>query len=642
MLPCRYGLRSIALFVIKSRQTSNRIRCRQVVAEMVATFLMVFVTCGCAAVGSNEHLVSQLGVSLASGLIVTVMIYAVGHISGAHMNPAVTIAFATFRHFPWKQVPFYVIAQFTGSISASFALRILLQPIKNLGTTTPSGTHLQALTMEIIVTFAMMFVTSAVATDTKAIGELAGIAVGSAVCITSILAGPVSGGSMNPARTIGPALVSNNYKGIWVYIVGPITGTLSGVLCYSFIRSANEPEHDVSLLKFGRMKSNDEHLTIRYPLGFLGLPGISLPLLNRWGGGGIGIGSLKASNLALLSKWGWRLKHNGDDLWARTIRAIHKSNRSHNFFPLKKSVPGYWKGIIGAFDEIEQRGVLYREDMKAIIGDGLSTMFWQDPWLAFGTLKDRFLDLYNIENNKSCTINARLAPQSQPYVFTWNWTQNPDSAQLAQLTALINSYVFRPGPDQWSWLGSADDSFHTSFIRKQLEANMVVQYKKHPWTSWVPLKTQILSWKATRGRIPVKEELAKRGVQITNLLCSWCNIHAESVTHILLNCSMAAETWEKIPIWCKFKFHISSTVEDLLSNIEDAPVRLKEKKVLMVIASASLWEIWCARNRKEFENLNTHPAKLVEEIKATSFLWLKHRANMFDLDWNSFCISFIV
>ncbi|KAK1423331.1 hypothetical protein QVD17_18629 [Tagetes erecta] len=163
---------------------------QKVVAEMVATFLLVFVTCGCAAIGtSNEHMVSQLGVSLAGGMIVTVMIYAVGHISGAHMNPAVTIAFASVRHFPWKQVPFYVAAQFTGSISASFAVRILLQPIQHLGTTTPSGTDLQALIMEIIVTFTMMFVTSAVATDSKAVGELAGIAVGSAVCITSILAG---------------------------------------------------------------------------------------------------------------------------------------------------------------------------------------------------------------------------------------------------------------------------------------------------------------------------------------------------------------------------------------------------------------------------------------------------------------------
>ncbi|KAJ0432977.1 putative major intrinsic protein [Helianthus annuus] len=243
---------------------------RKVVAEVVATFLLVFVTCGAASLTtSDDRKVSQLGASVAGGLIVTVMIYAVGHISGAHMNPAVTLAFATVGHFPWIQFPVYAAAQLTGSISASFALRVLLDQEKHLGTTTPSGTDLQALIMEIIVTFCMMFVTSAVATDSKAVGELAGIAVGSAVCITSILAGPVSGGSMNPARTIGPALASNNYKAIWVYIIGPITGTISGVLCYSFIRHTDRPIQSVSSFKLRRMKSNDESVVAKNSLSFV-------------------------------------------------------------------------------------------------------------------------------------------------------------------------------------------------------------------------------------------------------------------------------------------------------------------------------------------------------------------------------------
>ncbi|XP_071695059.1 aquaporin NIP2-2-like [Rutidosis leptorrhynchoides] len=247
---------------------------RKVVAEIVATFLLVFVSCGCAVLGTgNEPKVSQLGISVASGLIVTVMIYAVGHISGAHMNPAVTIAFASVGHFPWKQVPFYATAQLTGSIAASYTLKILLQPTKYIGITTPSGTNLQALIMEIIVTFTMMFVTSAVATDSKAVGELAGIAVGSAVCINSILAGPISGGSMNPARSIGPAIASNMYKGIWVYIIGPMTGTMSGAKCYSFIRATNEPaDNSISSLKNRRMISNisnNEHVTVKDHLGSL-------------------------------------------------------------------------------------------------------------------------------------------------------------------------------------------------------------------------------------------------------------------------------------------------------------------------------------------------------------------------------------
>lgn len=238
---------------------------QKVTAEIIATYLLVFVTCGSAALSaSDEHMVSKLGASVAGGLIVTVMIYAVGHISGAHMNPAVTLAFAAVRHFPWKQVPLYALAQLIGATSAAFTLRILLHPIKQVGTTSPSGTEIQALITEIVVTFSMMFVTSAVATDTKAVGELAGIAVGSAVCITSILAGPVSGGSMNPARTIGPAIASDYYSGIWVYIVGPVCGTLAGAWTYNFIRETDKPVHAISntlSFKVRCMRSqNNEHM----------------------------------------------------------------------------------------------------------------------------------------------------------------------------------------------------------------------------------------------------------------------------------------------------------------------------------------------------------------------------------------------
>ncbi|KAI3867449.1 hypothetical protein MKX03_010029 [Papaver bracteatum] len=117
---------------------------KKVLAELIATFLLVFVTCGSAALSnSDESRVSKLGACIAGGLIVTVMIYAVGHVSGAHMNPAVTCAFAAVRHFPWKQVPFYAAAQLTGALVASFTLLILLQPIKNIGTTSPSGTDFQ-------------------------------------------------------------------------------------------------------------------------------------------------------------------------------------------------------------------------------------------------------------------------------------------------------------------------------------------------------------------------------------------------------------------------------------------------------------------------------------------------------------------
>ncbi|URE29661.1 Aquaporin NIP2-1 [Musa troglodytarum] len=204
---------------------------RKVVSEMIATFLLVFVTCGAGALNKNNPaVVSQLGASVAGGLIVTVMIYAVGHISGAHMNPAVTLAFAVARHFPWIQVPFYMLAQIAGSTIASYILRELLDPLKDLGTTTPSHTAAKALVAEIVVTFNMM---------------------------------PISGGSMNPARTLGPALASNKFDSLWVYFVGPPLGTVAGALAYSVIRldkhssSSQKGSQKSPSLKMRRVQSQD-------------------------------------------------------------------------------------------------------------------------------------------------------------------------------------------------------------------------------------------------------------------------------------------------------------------------------------------------------------------------------------------------
>nr|ARR96074.1 silicon transporter [Lolium perenne] len=232
---------------------------KKMVSEVVSTFLLVFMTCGAAAISASDPTrISQLGQSVAGGLIVTVMIYSVGHISGAHMNPAVTLSFAVFRHFPWIQVPFYWASQFTGAICASFVLKAVLHPITEIGTTVPHGPHWHSLVIEVVVTFNMMFVTLAVATDSRAVGELAGLAVGSSVCITSIFAGAVSGGSMNPARTLGPALASNHFTGLWIYFLGPVLGTLSGAWTYTFIRFEDPPKdapQKLSSFKLRRLQS---------------------------------------------------------------------------------------------------------------------------------------------------------------------------------------------------------------------------------------------------------------------------------------------------------------------------------------------------------------------------------------------------
>ncbi len=203
------------------------------VAEGIGTFALVFAGCGAIAVGT----LGDAGVAAAFGLAIMTMIYALGHVSGAHFNPAVTAAFAVGRHFPASRVVPYWTAQVAGAIAAALVLRVSLGDVP-LGVTQPSGTDAQALVWEAILTFFLMLVIVSVATDTRAVGQAAAIAIGGTVALGALVGGPVSGASMNPARSIGPAVVSGDVSNLWIYLVAPPVGAIAAVLVYRYLRPA--------------------------------------------------------------------------------------------------------------------------------------------------------------------------------------------------------------------------------------------------------------------------------------------------------------------------------------------------------------------------------------------------------------------
>jgi MIP family channel proteins len=212
---------------------------RRAAAEFIGTFGLVFAGCGAVVTDAmSGGAVGHVGVGLTFGLIVMTMIYATGHISGAHLNPAVTLAFAATRHFPPALVPAYLLAQLAGAVAASLCLRLLFGNVARLGATLPAGAAGQSLGLEFVLTFFLMFVITAVATDSRAVGQAAALAIGGTVALGALFAGPVSGASMNPARSLGPALVSGTMQAQWLYLVGPIGGALLGAASYQFVRGA--------------------------------------------------------------------------------------------------------------------------------------------------------------------------------------------------------------------------------------------------------------------------------------------------------------------------------------------------------------------------------------------------------------------
>ncbi len=210
---------------------------RKYIAEAVATFILIF--CGTGAGVVNEVTngqITHVGVAIVWGLVVMAMIHAVGHISGAHMNPAVTIAFSVKGLFPKTQVLPYVLSQLGGAIGASLVLKILFPTSIFLGATLPAGPAMQSFILEVILTFMLMFVVLQVATGSKEQGMVAGITIGAVVLIEAMFAGLISGASMNPARSIAPAIIGGHLANLWIYIVAPIAGALIAVFVSGLLK----------------------------------------------------------------------------------------------------------------------------------------------------------------------------------------------------------------------------------------------------------------------------------------------------------------------------------------------------------------------------------------------------------------------
>ncbi|MEG4308882.1 MULTISPECIES: MIP/aquaporin family protein [unclassified Microcoleus] len=210
---------------------------REALAEFLGTFILVFAGTGAVMVNKiSQGAITHLGVSLVFGAVVAAMIYATGHISSAHLNPAVTLAFWASGFFVSKRVLPYIIAQCAGAIAASTLLLITLGKVANLGATVPlNGNWLQSLILETVLTFILMFVIFGSGLDRRAPIGFAGIAIGLTVGLEAAFMGPITGASMNPARSFGPAIVGGIWQHQWVYWVAPILGAQLAVLVYRII-----------------------------------------------------------------------------------------------------------------------------------------------------------------------------------------------------------------------------------------------------------------------------------------------------------------------------------------------------------------------------------------------------------------------
>ncbi len=210
---------------------------KKCVAEALGTFALVFAGTGAIVINdATGGAVTHAGIAFTFGLVVLAMIYTVGDVSGAHLNPAVTVGFWAARRLPGRELAPYIISQTSGALIASGLLRTLFPQSKSLGATFPAGSELQSFILESVLTFILMLTILNVSAGAKEKGITAGIAVGAVIALEAMFAGPICDASMNPARSLAPALVAAHLEHVWLYLIAPLLGAAAAVLACRCIR----------------------------------------------------------------------------------------------------------------------------------------------------------------------------------------------------------------------------------------------------------------------------------------------------------------------------------------------------------------------------------------------------------------------
>ncbi|KAI3683245.1 hypothetical protein L1987_83746 [Smallanthus sonchifolius] len=354
--------------------------------------------------------------------------------------------------------------------------------------------------------------------------------------------------------------------------------------------------------------------------------------------GGLGLGSLRDANLAMLAKWWWRFKNEKGCLWRNVIWALHQSSRSWNFIPARVSTAGPWKQIYKISVEIAARGIDLSLVIKGILGCGDKISFWSDCWIGEAPLRSCFPNLFPLEKDKHCRVADRLIVGPNGVNFCWSWSRPParnmELAEWYGLLDALSSVSLSTVTDRWSWLLDVSGVFTVKSVRSKLQVMSGGDLNGAIiWNNWVPKKVNILAWRANLGRLPTRLELAKRNIPLVSVACSCCGEAIESVEHLFVSCALAQSLWHIVSQWCKIPSIYAFEIKDLLEMHKFSRVSKKKAKMIHAIVLTSLWCLWKARNTLIFEGRQLSLANLVEEVKILGFLWVQCRSKSAALSW---------
>ncbi|KAJ0732921.1 putative RNA-directed DNA polymerase [Helianthus annuus] len=363
--------------------------------------------------------------------------------------------------------------------------------------------------------------------------------------------------------------------------------------------------------------------------------------------GGLGFGSLRDSNLALLSKWWWRFQTDKDGLWRRVVWAVHHNNRSWSSIPAKVSLAGPWKQIVSIREPLARVGINLMESIWCDVGRSSNAAFWIDFWIGLQPLYITFPLLFALEKHKLCAVADRVSWGEDSVILSWIWNRSSlsasEEAELMELTLLLCDFGCRDGPDRWVWRHDQPELFSVANIKRlAAEASRSVPAYLFRWNNLVPKKVGVVAWRAIAERLPTRLALVYRNVNIGDTRCIFCGEYEESSEHLFVSCQFSQTVWIIMAQWCKIPPILAFCLRDLLDLHFFMQGSNRKKKVINAIVQVVIWSIWRMRNEVIFGQVDPCITRVVEESKSMSFHWIKNRSRSSHWtwnDWRAFSIS---
>ncbi|KAK1420098.1 hypothetical protein QVD17_21428 [Tagetes erecta] len=356
--------------------------------------------------------------------------------------------------------------------------------------------------------------------------------------------------------------------------------------------------------------------------------------------GGLGIGSLRSLNLALLGKWWWRAKTERKSLWFKIISAIHHNSRSFNSIPIRSSNTGTWKNILSINKDLMNLSIDLGTSIVGKVGNGEDLLFWSDVWLGDSPLCERFPTIARLALHKDSKVADYALIQNGN--ITWQITLKKPPHNLEEISqwnncmSLLNTVLFSVGKDCVEWKHNIERIFTSRSLRWLIDRNSFDQLDHlYENNKLLPIKVNFLHWRMVLNRLPLRVSLAHRGVHLDLAECPICNSGLEDKDHIFAYCPFASMVWTQVGVWLKLPIVSSSSLDNIMDTTGYGMRNGSSLQIIVdSVLKSALWCIWKTRNDRVFKNINPCPYKTVEEIKILSFLWVKNRAKFGWLEWN--------